>query len=76
MRHFPVIALCVLASWAQAATPDTVIEWTYDTPGDLQEWHGANHISGLRVADGAMQGRIMDWDPFVVSGRFATPARP
>ncbi len=53
-----------------------LIEWQFDQPGDLEGWGGPNHVAELRAEDGAMQGRIMDWDPFVRSPQFEVPATP
>jgi len=66
--------VAVLASSAQAA-PRTVVEWTFDTSGDALQWEKANHVADLRVEGGALQGRILDWDPFVIGPQFEIPAR-
>jgi len=59
--------------WAQ---PQTLIEWNFDTPGDTEGWVAANHISDLQAADGALQGRVMDWDPFARAPQFEIAATP
>lgn len=53
-----------------------LIEWQFDQPGQLEGWGSPNHITDLRVEDGALQGRIMDWDPFVRSPQFEIAASP
>ena len=58
------------------AAPTVLVEWRFDADGDLQGWGGANHVAELRVEDRAMQGRIMDWDPFVRGPQFEIPATP
>jgi len=67
-----VIALSCPLAFAQDAGR-TLIEWRFDA-GDLEGWGRPNHIADLRVEDGAMQGTIADWDPFVVAPRFDIPA--
>jgi hypothetical protein len=73
-------ALCLAVILASCAclhaqgNQRTLIEWTFDK--DAEGWGGPNHISDLRVQDGALQGRIMDWDPFVRSPEFDIPATP
>jgi hypothetical protein len=52
----------------------TLIEWTFDE-GD-EGWLAANHVTDLRVEDGALHGRIMDWDPFIRGPEFEIPATP
>jgi len=69
-----VVGLCCVTTAAGAEK--TLIEWRFDRAGDLKGWDGSNHITELRVADGALQGRIMDWDPFVRGPKFEIPATP
>ena len=75
MRALLVLTATLLPAhlWAQ---PQTLIEWTFDTPGDTQGWVAANHIDDLRAEDGALQGRIMDWDPFTRGPQFEIAASP
>lgn len=51
-----------------------LIEWTFDT--NEEGWGAPNHVSDLHVERGALQGRIMDWDPFVRSPEFEILATP
>lgn len=67
------LALCCTSLFAQ---PKTLIEWTFDKPGDPEGWVPANHIQELRVAAGALQGRLMDWDPFLRGPQFEIAATP
>ncbi|MGD9498047.1 MAG: glycoside hydrolase family 99-like domain-containing protein [Armatimonadota bacterium] len=72
------IASSVIAAWVCAAAlaqgdGRPLIEWHFEG-GDLEGWGWPNHITDLRVEDGALGGTIADWDPFVVSPRFDVPA--
>ncbi|MFQ6097586.1 MAG: glycoside hydrolase family 99-like domain-containing protein, partial [Armatimonadota bacterium] len=42
----------------------------------LKGWKPSGHVADLRIEDGAMQGRITDWDPFVTSPQFEIRATP
>ncbi len=59
---------------AVCAQPRTLIEWDFDD--GAQGWVQANHISGMRAADGALSGRIDDWDPYLTSPQFSIAATP
>ena len=69
-----IAILAMLTCSLAAAQPTTVIEWTFDD--GLEGWSRPNHITDLHAEDGAMAGRILDWDPFVSSPRFEIPATP
>lgn len=75
---FPIVALVGLSSCTlcTAAPAKVLVEWTFDKAGDFQGWTQRNHIADLRVVDGALQGRIMDWDPFVRGPQFEIRATP
>jgi hypothetical protein len=74
MKRLGLLAL-IAASLAGAA-PRTLIEWTFDAADAAQQWSKVNHMSDLKVQDGALTGRLMDWDPWVTSPQFAIPATP
>lgn len=74
MHFLPLAAGLLLVSTHLLAQPRTLVEWRFDE--DLQDWGRANHVTNLRVEDGAMQGTITDWDPFVTSPQFEIPATP
>ncbi len=77
MRESLVLLTVALAlCGAVQAQPKVLREWRFDRPGDLEGWTAANHISGLRVADGSLQGTITDWDPFLRGPQFEIPATP
>ncbi|MCK5805517.1 MAG: glycoside hydrolase family 99-like domain-containing protein [Lentisphaeria bacterium] len=67
-------ALATLSVVVCFAAPQTVVEWTFDESGDAKEWSTANHVSNVRVADGALKGTLMDWDPWVTSPQFEIKA--
>lgn len=69
------LALALLC-WHANAQPRTLVEWHFDTPGEFEGWGAPNHIADLRVEDGALQGVITDWDPFVRSPQFEIAATP
>lgn len=65
-------AVCLpIMGWAE---PVPVKEWTFDR--DMEGWKTANHITDLKVVDGALQGIMTGWDPFVVSPQFEIAATP
>lgn len=66
------LALSSTFAWGQA-DGGTLIEWRFD--GTEPEGRGRpNHVADLRTEDGALQGRAVDWDPFVVSPQFEIAA--
>ena len=73
-----LVSLVLLGLWtAPAAAQSTVmVEWNFDRAGGGDGWTQGNHIGDLRVEQGALQGRLMDWDPFVRSPQFEVPATP
>jgi hypothetical protein len=59
-----------------AAMGATLKEWRF-AEGGPQGWEArGNHVSQVRVADGVLQGRIDDWDPFLIGPQFEVPASP
>jgi hypothetical protein len=59
-----------------AAQGQVLKEWRFDQ-GGTQGWDAkVNHVADVRVADGALQARILDWDPWVTSPQFEVPASP
>ena len=76
MQTLTILFIMLLCAGQALAQPTAVAEWTFDEPGDLEGWQVANHISELRVEDGALKGRIMDWDPFVTGPTFEIEATP
>ena len=71
-----VWTLAVLAAVAALAAPSTLVEWTFDQAEDGAGWTKTNHLADIRVEDGALKGRIMDWDPWVTSPQFEIAATP
>ncbi|MGC9316742.1 MAG: glycoside hydrolase family 99-like domain-containing protein [Armatimonadota bacterium] len=72
MRAAIVVGTAILCCAAAAQQERTLIQWQFD--GDLEGWGQPNHIENLRVEGGALQGRIVDWDPFVTSPQFEIAA--
>lgn len=66
----------VLASVVSGGpAPRVVREWTFTQPGDLRGWQPNGHLAEVRVADGVLACRAVDWDPFLTSEVFEIPAR-
>jgi hypothetical protein len=76
MRAISLFVLMTVLGSAAPAQPTTLVEWRFDRPNDLDGWTQSNHVRDLRVEQGALQGRIMDWDPFVRSPQFEITATP
>lgn len=76
MRTLMILGMAMVIAAAASAAPRTVKEWTFDDPADLQAWSQANHIKDLKVADGAIQGTIDNWDPFLIAPQFEIPTTP
>ncbi len=68
-----VLSLCCATTLAEHTT---LVEWNFDKSDDIKSWAHPNHIEDLRIEDGALSGRIMDWDPFVRGPVFEIPATP
>jgi hypothetical protein len=51
-------------------------EWQFQQAEDLQAWSASNHVADLKLEDGALCGRLVDWDPFVRSPQFQIAATP
>ena len=71
-----VLASVVFAAAAAPGAPSTLVEWTFDRAEDGSGWKKINHLADVRVEDGALKGRLMDWDPWVTSPQFETVASP
>ena len=76
MRAGMLVLLGTLVASCIFAAPQVVKEWNFNTAGDVEGWKGANHIKDVKVADGCLQGTIVDWDPFLIGPQFAIPATP
>jgi len=76
MRLLICVSLTAFGFSVAFAQPKTLIEWTFDKRGDLEGWTQRNHVDELRVEDGALCGRIMNWDPFVRGPQFEVQATP
>jgi hypothetical protein len=71
----PVLSL--LAVCASVAGGKTVVEWTFDRPGDLQGWQANEHVKEVVVTNGAVAGRTVGRDPiFELQPLLDFPASP
>jgi hypothetical protein len=59
-----------------ALSPQVLIEWRFERPGDLLGWVPGGHLADVAVRDGALSGRATDWDPILLGPVFEIPARP
>ncbi len=72
------LSLFVLVNSALAlhAGARVLVAWEFDKNGDQEAWRpNERHVADVRVADGALSCRAVDWDPFFVSPLFDIPAR-
>ena len=62
-----VVCLCVFGtlSGAQDLTSKVVCGWTFDRKGDLQGWQPNGHLTGVKVAGGALLCRAVGADPLL-----------
>ena len=66
-----------LTNESSAQEPVLVKQWTFDVPGDKENWTGANCLKDVTVSDGVLRGTITGRDSFVsTSGDWELPARP
>ncbi|MBI2301719.1 MAG: glycoside hydrolase family 99-like domain-containing protein [Armatimonadetes bacterium] len=73
-RAYALLPLALLA--AAGAQERSIIEWSFAEPGELHGWVANDHLADVKVADGALGGRTVNWDPFFTSPVFDIPARP
>ena len=71
-----ILVAASLAAIAACAAPRTLVEWDFAQPADAAAWSKINHLSEVRVEDGSLKGRLMDWDPWVTSPQFEIQATP
>jgi hypothetical protein len=76
MRTLMAVLVGLALATCACAAPQIVKEWNFNTPGDAEGWVRANHMADLKVADGALQGTITDWDPFLSGPQFEIAASP
>ncbi len=69
------VALLVMPT-ALLAGEKTVIEWRFDTPGNLHGWAAGGHIRGAKISGGALVGETTDWDPILLGPMFEAVATP
>lgn len=76
LGSFFVLLLHTLIAVGVLAQEKTLIEWTFDKPGDLRGWQPGGNIAGAVVRDGALRGQAKSADPLIVGPVFEIPARP
>ncbi|MHC4400757.1 MAG: glycoside hydrolase family 99-like domain-containing protein [Planctomycetota bacterium] len=54
----------------------SLIEWRFESDGDLRGWAPGGHIRDVTVSGGALTGEIADWDPSLLGPVFEIPAGP
>ncbi|MBN2450039.1 MAG: glycoside hydrolase family 99-like domain-containing protein [Lentisphaeria bacterium] len=75
---FPRALLAIgMAAVGTAAAAAVLQEWRFTAEAGPGDWGSrANHIGDLRVEDGCLNGRILDWDPFLTSPPFEMTVTP
>ncbi len=59
---------------ASAAAPARMA-WEFSQDGNTEGWRPhSQHLTQVEVRDGALHGRAVDWDPFLISPVFDLPA--
>ena len=59
------------------AAERTLVEWTFDRPGDLAGWQPNNHLQDVAVTNGVLRGRAEGADPILeLRPLLDLPARP
>ncbi len=71
----PLVILCVSPAVSRPAE-NVVVEWRFDTVGELRGWAVGGHIRSVRVSGGALTGETGDWDPILVGPVFESRATP
>lgn len=72
-----LISLIVVASLAPAcAGTRTVVEWTFDKPGDTLGWTAGSGVEGLTVRYGCLVGKTVARDPLIHGPMINIPAKP
>jgi len=69
------LGILIAVSSVRAGTK-TLIEWTFDKPGDMIGWTAGRGVTGLAVRDGCLTGRTVEQDPLVTGPLFEIPATP
>ncbi|MCU0981575.1 MAG: hypothetical protein MUF25_20685 [Pirellulaceae bacterium] len=85
MQRAKKVTWSILAGWsvamwisaAAAQTDDkTLVEWRFDTAGELRGWQVGGLIADAAVRDGALHGRATGSDPILFSPTFEIAAAP
>lgn len=57
-------------------SPVTLSSWEFDSPAELDAWRPNNHLAEVRVEEGAVRARAVDWDPSFHLRELDLPASP
>ena len=72
----PTILLALWCTLSLGGEFRALVGWEFATAGDAQGWQpSGSHMADVRVADGCISARVVDWDPFLTSPVFDIPAR-
>ena len=75
--HVLAIALLAFTPCITAAsTPRVIQDWTFNQDGQFLGWSAGGHIQQARVANGALRGTSVDWDPILMGPVFEAEASP
>jgi len=58
------------------AQDQVLVDWSFDTPADLEGWRPNGHLADVEVADGLLKGKVVDWDPYLTSALFGIETTP
>jgi uncharacterized repeat protein (TIGR01451 family) len=73
----PASALAADPAPAPTAPGKTLVEWTFDRPGDLQGWQPNADLKDVTVTNGVLSARAVGSDPILVlNAPLAWPASP
>ena len=50
--------------------------WDFDTDADRNAWQPNGHVADMRIENGALCGKTVDWDPMFFSPILEVPATP
>jgi hypothetical protein len=73
MRTLLLVVLC--GSFASAGEPKVLVGWEFEKEADLKAWQWNEHVADVKVADGCLVARVVNWDPLFISPVFELPAR-
>ncbi len=72
---FLVVSLVAMALPSHA-TLKTLVEWKFNTDGDLAGWASTSQVENLAVKDGYLTGHVIGIDPSIASPKIEITATP